>query len=66
MEPCPGCGDAHYYTANGYLDEYFINDSVYYKTDSSQLIFHSNLDWMPNTEDSIPKKDEMGEPIYAE
>ena len=66
MEQSPGDGDAHYYTANGYLDEYFINDSVYYKIDSSQLIFHSNLDWMPNSEDSIPKKDEMGEPIYAE
>ena len=66
MEPCPGCGDAHYYTANGYLDKYFVNDSVNYKTDSGQLIFHSNLDWMPNTKDSIPKKDEMGEPIYAE
>ena len=66
MEQSPGDGDAHYYTANGYLDEYFVNDSVYYKTDSGHLIFHSNLDWMPNTEDSIPKKDEMGEPIYAE
>tara|TARA_B100000575_G_C22928925_1_gene538425 strand:+ start:23 stop:748 length:726 start_codon:yes stop_codon:yes gene_type:complete len=66
MEQCPSCGDAHYYTAKGYLNEYFVNDSVYYKIDSSQLIFHSNLDWMPNTEDSMPKKDEMGEPIYAE
>ncbi|MDG1841755.1 MAG: hypothetical protein P8I93_05360 [Crocinitomicaceae bacterium] len=66
MEQSPGDGDVHYYTANGYLDEYFVNDSVYYKTDSGHLIFHSNLDWIPNTKDSIPKKDEMGEPIYAE
>ena len=64
-EGCPGCGDVTYYTANEYLDEYFVNDSVYYKTDSSHLIFHSNLDWIPNTKDSIPKN-EMGEYIYGE
>jgi hypothetical protein len=62
MEQCPGCGDIQYYTAYKYLNGKYFNDEYdYSKIDSNKFIFHSNINWIPNNNDSIVKN---GEYLY--